>query len=131
MRKHALRAAVIGAVLALAVTATAFGSKPKTVQVGNLFLRDNGGITPTKLPRHEQAPVTAYINGTIGTVDGSHPPAISSVIADFDKNIEVNAKGLPSCQMVKLAARSTADVRKACPDAIVGEGAAEPQVVAP
>jgi len=131
MRKHLIRAAVLGTVIALAVAASAFGSKPKLVRVGNLFLRDNGGITPTKLPRHKQAPISAYINGRIGTVDGTHPPAIESVVADFDKTIQVNAKGLPVCNKVQLTARSSVDVKKACPDAIVGEGKAEVEVAFP
>jgi hypothetical protein len=131
MRKQVIRAAVIGTILALAVTASAVGSKPKLVRVGNLFLRDNGGITPTKLPRNKQAPVTAYINGLIGTADGTHPPAIESVVADFDRTIQVHAEGLPSCKLAQLVARGTADVRKACPDAIVGEGKAEVEVAFP
>jgi hypothetical protein len=130
MRKHLVRAMSGGIVLALIVVASAL-AKPQVVRVGNLVFRDNGGILPTKLPRHEQAPISAHLKGQIGTVDGSHPPAIESVIADFDKNIQVHAKGLPVCREDQLVARSSADARKACPDAIVGAGKAEVEVAFP
>ena len=130
MRKRLIRIAVIGAGFAMIVAASAV-AKPEIVRVGNLFLRDNGGISPSKLPKHEQVPIAAHLNAQIGTNDGSHPPAIRGVIADFDKTIEVNAKGLPACTVGKLTARSTVDAKKACPDAIVGSGSGEVEVAFP
>jgi hypothetical protein len=127
MKKHLIQTASGGIVLALIVAASAF-AKPEVFQIGNLFLRDNGGISPSKLPRHEQAPIAAKLNGQIGTTDGSHPPAIRSVIADFDKTIQINAKGLPACNRGQLEARTTAAAKKACPDAIVGSGEGEVEV---
>jgi hypothetical protein len=130
MGTKAIRTVVVGTVFALIVAASAV-AKPEVVRVGNLFLRDNGGITPRKLPKHEQAPIAAHLNAQIGTNDGTHPPAIRSVIADFDKTIEVHAKGLPVCDQSQLLARSTKDVKKACPDSIVGSGQAEVEVAFP
>jgi hypothetical protein len=130
MRKHLIRATAIGVGFALIISASAL-AEPKVVRVGNLIFKDNGFISPSQLPRHEQAPISAILNGQIGTVDGSHPPAIEGVIADFDKNIQVNAKGLPVCSEGQLVARSSADVKKACSDAIVGSGKAEVEVVFP
>ncbi|HEY5051916.1 MAG TPA: hypothetical protein VII45_00740 [Solirubrobacterales bacterium] len=130
MRKHLICATAIGAGLVLIVAASAL-AKPEVVRVGNLFLRDNGGISPSKLPKHKQAPISATLNAQIGTIDGSHPPAIESVIADFDKSIQVHAKGLPVCKEVQLEARSTAAAKKACPDSIVGFGEGEVEVAFP
>ena len=130
MRRHLIRSTAIGMVFGLIVAASAL-AKPEVVRVGNLFLRDNGGISPSALPRHEQAPISANLNGRIGTTDGSHPPAIAAVIADFDKTIQVNAKGLPVCKEGQLTARSTVDAKKACPDAIVGSGEGEVEVAFP
>jgi hypothetical protein len=130
MRRHLIRAMAMAAGLALIVAASAL-AKPEVVRVGNLVLRDNGGISPSKLPRHERVPISAHLNAQIGTVDGSHPPAVESVIADFDKSIEVNAEGLPVCRQDQLLARSTADAKKACSDAIVGSGQGEVEVVFP
>lgn len=130
MRKHLIWAMAVGAGLALIVVASAL-AKPQVVRVGNLIFRDNGAISPTKLPKHKQVPISAKLNGQIGTIDGSHPPAIKSVIADFDKTIQINAKGLPECKAGQLTARSTAAAKKACPDAIVGTGEAEVEVAFP
>jgi hypothetical protein len=91
-------------------------------RAGNLFLEDDGGIFPSSLPRHSQMPISARINAEIGTTDGSHPPAVKTLNIDFDKSIQVNAKGLPVCKSSQLVARSTAAAKKACPDAIVGSG---------
>jgi hypothetical protein len=130
MSKHLIGGTAIAIVLGLLVVASAF-AKPEVVRVGNLVLRDNGGISPTKLPRHRQAPISANLNGQIRTVDGSHPPALESVIADFDKNIQVNAEGLPVCTEGQLTARTTAAVKKACRNSIVGSGEGEVEVAFP
>jgi hypothetical protein len=130
MRRQLIRTTAVAAGLALIVAASAL-AKPEVVRVGNLFLRDDGGITPSKLPRHKLVPIAAHLNARIGSLDGSHPPAVESVIADFDKSIEVNAEGLPVCKQAQLLARSTADAKKACPDAIVGSGKGEVDVAFP
>ncbi len=130
MGKRLIRAVSIGIVLGTIVTASAI-AKPEVVRVGNLFLRDNGGILPSKLPRHEQVPVSASLNAQIGTNDGTHPPAIESVVVDFDKTIQVHAEGLPVCREHQLTARSSVDAKRACPDAIVGSGQGEVEVAFP
>jgi hypothetical protein len=130
MGKHLSRVIAVGAVLALVFTTSAL-AKREVVRVGNLFLADNGGISPTKLPRHRQAPISAFIHGEIGTTDGSHPPAVETVTVDFDKTIEVNARGLPVCAPGRLEARPTAVAKKACPDSIVGSGSGEVEVAFP
>ncbi len=130
MSKHLIRAAVVAAGLSLVAWATAL-AKPHVIRSGNLFLKDDGGIFPSTLPRHSQVPIFGRINAEIGTVDGSHPPAVRTLNIDFDKTIQVNAKGLPVCREGKLVARSTADVKKVCPDAIVGSGEAEVKVAFP
>jgi hypothetical protein len=130
MRKYLIYAMAIGAGLALIVVASAL-AKPHVIRAGNLFLVDDGGIFPSKLPRHSQMPISARIDAEIGTVDGSHPPAVRTLNIDFDKSIRVNAEGLPVCEENQLTARSTADAKKACPDAIVGSGEAEVEVAFP
>ncbi len=130
MRKHLIQVTSAAVMLTLIATVSAF-AKPEVVRVGNLFLRDNGGISPTKLPRHEQVPISANLNATIGTTDGAHPPAIRSVNLNFDKTIQVNARGLPACTERQLIARSTAAAKSACPDAIVGSGEGEVEVAFP
>lgn len=130
MGKHLLRAATIAIGIGLIASVSAFG-KAEIIRAGNLFLKDNGGISPSKLPKHSQEPISAHIDAEIGTTDGTHPPAVSSLSIDFDKSIQVNAKGLPACKLGQLEARPTEAAKKACPDAIVGSGDAVVEVVFP
>ena len=130
MNLSPIRASAIAAGLALIFAASATGSR-EVVRAGNLFLVDNGGISPSKLPRHGKAPVTARLIGEIGTVDGSHPPALQTVDIDIDKTIAIDAVGLPTCSVQKVLASSTAAARRACGDAIIGSGKAEVEVAFP
>ncbi|HEX5929431.1 MAG TPA: hypothetical protein VFY48_08560 [Solirubrobacterales bacterium] len=128
--KHLIRTVTAGLVLAAIVAASAL-AEPKTFRVGNLVLRDNGAISPTKLPRHRQVPIGARIKARIWTSDGSHPPALERVTPEFDRTIQVNAEGLPVCRRSQLTARSTAAAKRACADAIVGSGEGEVTVAFP
>lgn len=123
---------VVGTIAALAlIVAASAAAKLETFQVGNLVLKDEGGITPTKLPRHRQVPISAHLFALIETADGSHPPAFRHLVADFDRTLAVDAEGLPVCKLGQLQARSTEDAKQACPDAIVGSGKAEVEVAFP
>jgi hypothetical protein len=128
MRKRLIWTLALGTAFAVAVAGIAVAYKPTVIRAGNLVLKVNGGISPTKLPKKKKAPITASVSGEIETADGSHPPAAKTVIADFDKNILVTAKGLPVCKQGQIEARSTAAAKKACPHSIVGSGEAEAQV---
>lgn len=130
MGKHLLHAIAVGAAFALIFSASTF-AKPHVIRAGNLFLRDNGGISPSRLPKRSQAPIAAHIDATIGTTDGSHPPAVKTLDIDFDKSIQVNAKGLPVCKRGRLEALTTVAAKKACPQAIVGSGEGEVEVAFP
>jgi hypothetical protein len=130
MSRHLIRAAVFAAGFTLIVVATAF-ARPQVVRIGNLYLRDDGGISPTKLPRHRQAPISANLKARIGTTDGSHPPAVRKLTVDIDRTIRMNVEGLPVCRRGRLEARTTAAAKSACPGAIVGSGEGEVEVAFP
>src|SRR6476646_9986431 len=106
--RHLIRCAVLGGALALFVAGGAF-AKSETVRVGNLSLTHDGGISPTVLPRHEQAPIDAFISAAIATIDGSHPPAAREAALDLDKDV----------------------ARKVCGGAIVGRGSARVEIAFP
>jgi hypothetical protein len=125
-----IRSTAISAALALIVTGSAF-AKPQTFRVGNLILTDNGGISPTKLPKHKQVPVTANLSASVVTADRSHLPAAREVVIDVDKNIHVNAKGLPICKGSQLEARDTEAARRICGNAIVGTGSGLVEIAFP
>jgi hypothetical protein len=107
---------------ALVTVGMATAAKPTVVRAGNLVLKLNGGVAPKALPKKKMAPVALRISGDIATVDGSHPPAARTVIADFDKHGRVNARGLPVCRSGQLQSRNTAAAKAACRKSIVGSG---------
>lgn len=130
MKRNLVWTGAISAVLALALAGSAIASREKIV-FGDFYLVDNGGISPSKLPRHESVPITAHLIGKIGSLDGSHPPALESVTVDVDRTIGIDARGLPTCRQSQLEARTTAAVRDVCATAIVGSGTAEVEVAFP
>ncbi len=130
MRKHLICAIAVGAALAAIFVASAL-ARPHVIRSENLFLKDDGGIFPSRLPKYSQMPISARIDAEIGTTDGTHPPAVKTLDIDFDKSIRVNARGLPSCRKSQLLARSTVAAKKACPNAIVGSGEGEVEVALP
>lgn len=136
MNRQLTRVGGLAIATALLVAVGAAASAPKTtnvetVEAGDLVLTDAGGISPQKLPRHRQVPITAHLHATIATKDGSHPPAARLLEVDFDRTLGLNARGLPACSAAKLKARSTTAAKRACPGAIVGSGEAEVEVAFP
>jgi len=122
MRKRLTLIIALGAAIAVSMTAVAFAEPPTVVEVGNLILTLNGGVKPTSLPKNKLAPITLNVEGGIATKDGSQPPALKEAVVLTDKNGTINAKGLATCTASKLQAEDTAQAKKACPKAIVGEG---------
>jgi hypothetical protein len=133
MKRNLIYVSAFGAALTLAFAAAAFGSlgQRKEECAGNICIVDNGGISPSKLPRHGKASVTARLMGEIKTRDGSHPPAAQALEIDVDRTIDIDAVGLPVCKASQLEARSSSAARHACADAIVGSGTAEVEVAFP
>jgi hypothetical protein len=131
MPKRILWSVFLSAILAASVAAAAFAAKPVVVRAGNLVVTLNGGVSPTKLPKHKTAPITLSVSGSIATTDGSQPPAAKTVTVEFDKHGTLNAKGLPVCKQGQLQARTTAAAKKACPKAIVGTGKTTVRVAFP
>lgn len=119
MRKSVLRAAAIAAVALSALAGTALALR---LQAGNVVVVTDGGINPTKLPKHRFAPITLHGHGKISTVDGSVPPVLEQITLFFDKHGEVETRGLPVCTPFKLAATTTKTARRNCRGAIVGKG---------
>jgi hypothetical protein len=66
----------MSAVLAIGITAVAGAAKPRTT---NVF-------------------------GEIETDDGIHPSALREAVIDIDRDVKINAKGLPSCKAGQLEA---------------------------
>lgn len=122
-------AAVIGA-LAI-VLAGALGAQAEQDQKGNLIGLFHGGISPSRLPRTELAPVTVQMGGKIRTTDKSAPPKLLQIILDINAHGHVQTKGLGSCSLGKLNSISAADAKRTCGDALIGHGNVTSRVTLP
>jgi len=133
MRRKLIFITVVAAALALVAAGAAAGDRGTFQEhcVDVLCVGDNGGISPTRLPKHGSAPVTARIEGEVKTRDGSHPAALQDLEAEIDRTIGVDAVGLPTCKAKQLKATSSAVAKKVCGDALVGSGTTEVEVAFP
>jgi hypothetical protein len=122
---------VAAALLLGAAVAVAARSEPESFKVGNLQVEIEGGISPTKLPKKEKAPITLQVGGSIKSDDGSHPAALKSLTLEFDKNGELNTKGLPTCTVGKLISTLTAQAKQLCGKALVGSGRVTAEIAFP
>lgn len=114
-----MKVGVLGAAIALALSGTAVAVK---VAAGNLVLNFVGAVTPTKLPRAHKAPIRLESGVSLRTRDGSHPPALSRLVFEYDKHGHVETRGLPTCTRRRLADTTVRQARRLCPGAIVGRG---------
>jgi hypothetical protein len=113
---------VIGALLALLMvvgTASAFKTH---VRVGDLVLDAEGGFAPKALPKFVNAPITTHGGGKLSTISGELPPILDTFVLEFDKHGALDTTGLAVCTQGKLVATDVAAARRACKEAIVGEG---------
>ena len=118
MKKRIFAGVVLG-MLVVAATASAFHAH---VVLGNLVLDAEGSFTPQALPKFKNAPITTQGGGKISTLSGELPPIMDTFVLEFDKHGALDTTGLGVCTKGKLIATDVAAARKACKDAIVGEG---------
>lgn len=131
MRKRLTWILAVLAAVGLLFAGVASASKPVVVKVGNMQLTFNGGFTPTKLPKKKLAPIHLNVSGKFATIDGSHPPPLTSFILETDKNGAINAKGVPTCRAGQLEARTTKDAKAVCGKALIGKGKTDVEVLFP
>jgi hypothetical protein len=116
MRRKIVIAAALGMLVA-AGTASAL-----RLQAGDIVVIGDGGFSPKALPKHENAPITLHGGGRISTVSGELPPILETITFKFDRHGAVDTNGLAVCRRGQLIATDVRAARRACGDAIVGEG---------
>jgi hypothetical protein len=89
---------------------------------GDLFVRFQGGIDPSALPRKEPAPISINVSGTVKTLSGERPPALRSIKIELNRGGVLSSRGLPKCRYGELVASSPRQVMERCGAALVGEG---------
>ncbi len=119
MRKTLLRTLIVIAAVALVGAGAAEAIK---LRIGNIIITGDGGFTPTKLPKHENAPIRLYGHAKFSTADGTRPSPLRKLVLEFDKHGAVETRGLPKCTQAKLIATTTAAARRNCSGSIVGTG---------
>lgn len=119
MRKTLLRMLLVVAALGLVSAGAAEAIK---LRIGNIVIVGDGGFSPTKLPKHRNAPIKLFGHASFKTVDGTRPSPLRTLTLEFDKHGTVETRGLPKCTMGKLVATTTKVARNHCRGAIVGKG---------
>jgi hypothetical protein len=130
-KRKAAKLGVVVSALVAAIALAVSGASGETVRSGNLEISIEGGITPRKLPKKTQAPITLTVDGSIKTTDGSHVPVLKTVELQFDKAGAIYTKGLPTCNPSKLQSTLTAQAKKACASALVGTGRVSAEIAFP
>lgn len=109
---------VVTVVLLAATTAAAI-----ILHAGDLVIKAEGGFSPTTLPKTQNAPITLHGGGELSTKSGDLPPILQTLTIEFDRHGSVETTGLEVCEPGKLQSTDVPQARRACPGAIVGEGA--------
>jgi hypothetical protein len=112
-----LLAVALLAAISLVGTASA-----ELAQSGNLFIRFDGGISPTELPRGEPAPVGVRIEGTIRVPAGHKPPALRRIRVALNRSGHLSSRGLPVCRHPQIASATPSKALAVCGAALVGTG---------
>lgn len=114
--------AVLVITLVVAALFIASIARAELVERGDLFVKFDGGIFPTALPRHAEAPITVSIDGTVKTLSGERPPALRFISIAINKGGKIDTKGLPRCRRAQLEPATAKQALEACRPALVGEG---------
>jgi hypothetical protein len=125
-----MRRPILIAVLGLLVLATSASALTK-IRAGDLILEAEGGFTPVALPKHHDAPISLHGGGKLSTLSGELPPVVKTLTIEFDRHGHVDTTGLAVCHAAQLQSTDVAQARRACPNAIVGEGAGKAIVTFP
>jgi hypothetical protein len=108
------------------------GKEGVCVEFPNLDAEFGIGVVPNRLSRHERTPVAVKLWGKVATTDGSHPSALREMTIDVDRNVAIDAKGLPVCRPgMRDFRQPSGTLRKACRGATVGRGKADFEITFP
>jgi len=112
----------VAVLVAAAVGLSAPFAQAELTERGDLFVRFQGGIDPTALPRTERAPIGVKVGGTVKTLSGEEPPALRSIKIELNRGGVLDSRGLPDCHRRQLIAASPKQAMAACGRSLVGTG---------
>jgi hypothetical protein len=128
MRRRTAGIAVVVLVAALACAAVAVAV---TTQIGNLKVSATAEFKPRQFPTHGTLPATFSSIVRIKSVDGDQPPALKTIVFEFDKHGKLNFKDVPTCTVAKLERTTPDQARKDCAGALLGTGIGKARVELP
>lgn len=92
------------------------------VERGDLFVKFDGGIAPTALPRHVNGPISVRVAGTVKTLSGERPPALRFIAIAINRGGRIDTRGLPTCRRSQIEPATGRQALAACRAALIGEG---------
>jgi hypothetical protein len=116
------RRVTISALLLLAVLVGASVARGELSQKGNVRISFQADFAPKTLPRQHPAPITVSVAGSIGTTDGTRPPALQQLRIELNRNGLISTRGLPACTMPLLQSTTSDAALARCRSALVGHG---------
>jgi hypothetical protein len=125
---RALAALAMATALGAALAGLAHGERS---QRGNLIVSLDGELSPLKLPRDRQAPVSVRLDGGLSTADGTTLPRVTRVTIGLPAQAEIATRGLPTCSQRRLRNATPTEALSACRGALVGHGRLESDVLLP
>jgi hypothetical protein len=116
-----MRIGALATVIAALALAASLAQAELTAR-GDLFVKFNGGIAPSALPRDTRAPIAVRIVGTVRTLSGARPPALRGMSIAINQGGRLDARGLPLCRRSQIEPSSTEEALARCGAALVGSG---------
>jgi hypothetical protein len=117
------------ALLALGLVAIPAGAE--RAQSGNLIVSLDGGVTPVKLPRDREAPVSVRLVGGVTTADDSPLPRVREIKFALAYRGGLFTKGLAVCPRAQLRGADSTQSMERCGAALVGRGALQARIFLP
>src|SRR6185503_15292913 len=79
------------------------GAEAALVEIGDLVLHVDGGLTPRTLPQNHYAPIEFKGHFDLRSKSGARPAALEQVVVEFDRDGKLDAAGLPTCAAESVA----------------------------
>jgi hypothetical protein len=124
MHKRFTLIAGLAALVAIAIPASAaLAGETVTGPDGNTQSIE-ASVTPKTLYKKTASPATLNVEVKTGKSDGGVPSPPAHDVIDFDRNLSLATKGLPTCTASKLQNTTTEAAELACGKAKIGSGSA-------
>jgi hypothetical protein len=121
MHKRFTLVAILIALVAVAIpVSAALAGETVTGPDGNTQSLE-ASVAPAALYKKTPSPAALNVEVKTGATSGIPSPAVHDVI-DFDQNLSLATKGLPTCNAAQLQNTTTEAAEKACGKAKIGSG---------